>query len=329
MLKAKPGKISKILAIRTDRFGEFILTLPAIHALKEKFPAASISLMASSYSSQLVKNSPDINELIEYSDTDKKNFFRVLGFSGLLRAKKFDLAVIFNPKKEFNLMVFFARVPLRVGYARKWPFLLNKKIKDLKHLGLKHEVEYNLDLIKAIGVETEDRVFNISIDREDEETVNSLLSKANVDSFCVIHPWTSNAVKQWPVNRFIELSKRLVDDFKQTIVLIGGKDEISLADSFLASLGREILNLTGKLTLRQSAALLKRARFLVSNDSGPIHLAAAFNTPVVAIFRSGLPGVSSRRWGPFGSRHIIIENDNIQEISVGEVLSASKRILQR
>lgn len=326
MLKSKTSAIKKILAIRTDRFGEFILTLPAIHALKEKFPGALLTVMANPYSAQLIKRSPDVDAIIEYKESDFNGFSGTLKLALIIKSNNFDAAIIFNPKRKFNIAAFLAGIPLRVGYDRKWGFLLNRKISDLKHHGIKHEMEYNFDLIKTIGVETGEIVFNISIDKDDDEKVSSILSKANVGSFCVVHPWTSNADKQWPVSRFIELIRRLVDELNQTVVLIGGKDEVASADSFVAGLGRNILNLSGRLTLSECAALLKKSRFLISNDSGPVHLAAAVKIPVIAIFRRGLPGVSSRRWGPCCKGNLVIEKENLSDITVEEILLAVKKL---
>ncbi|MEW6008946.1 MAG: glycosyltransferase family 9 protein [Candidatus Omnitrophota bacterium] len=316
-----------ILVIRTDRFGEFILTLPAIHALKDKFSSASITLLANPYSAQVVDTSPDIDKVIEYDEEKFKNFFQIFRFARRLKLERFDLSIIFNPRKEFNLLTFLAGIPLRLGYERKWGFLLNKHIKDLKFQGQKHEVEYNFDLIKAIGIEKSDSVFNISSDESDQETVDKILSEHSFMSFCALHPWTSNIAKQWPIEHFLELAKRLIYEFGQNIVLIGGSGESGQAELFIEKLESKILNLTGKLSLRECVALLKKASFLVSNDSGPVHIAAAVNTPVIALFRAGIAGVCARRWGPYGQGHIVIERERISDIAVGEVLEAVKKIL--
>ena len=88
-----------------------------------------------------------------------------------------------------------------------------------------------------------------------------------------------------------------------------------------------MINLTGKTSLIELAGLLKRSRLLVTVDSGPMHLAAAVGTPVVAIFRKNPPAVSAVRWGPVGAQHIIIENDSIENVNLNEVLNAIRKAL--
>ncbi|MBU2541412.1 MAG: glycosyltransferase family 9 protein [Candidatus Omnitrophica bacterium] len=323
-------KISNILAIRTDRFGEFILTLPAIHALKESFPNSSITLMAHPYSRQLVQGSPDIDQIIEYQDPYSRGLLRTFRLINELKRRRFDLAVIFNPKKKFNIVTFLAGIPNRLGYDRKWGFLLNKKVKDFKFLGAKHEVEYNFDLIESLAVQKQKKVFPISIDKDDQDFLDNILKGLGVNngsSLVIVHPWTSDVTKQWPLASFINLVKRLIKELNLQVILIGGKEEEASAESFSQEVGSGIINLTGKLSLRHLASLFKRSKCLISNDSGPVHLAAAVDTLVIALFRSDIPGKSSRRWGPYGKGHMVIEKPRLEEIDVQDVLEKVKILI--
>ncbi|TAN62346.1 glycosyltransferase family 9 protein [bacterium] len=324
--------ISKILAIRNDRFGEFLLNIPAFRELKQNYPGAKLTLAVDAPVRQLAGRVNCVDEVIVWGGR-KHTLAEITKFSGLLKEKKYDLCAIFNPGKESHIISFISGIPLRAGYDRKWGFLLNRRMEDRKSQGLKHEVEYNLELIKAIGVNTlslrgsppqaEDR--SNLIDIKEDDFPDSRLAELGIKDRDVIavHPWASNKEKEWPADKFRELVKRINSDLRVSVVLIGGQEETQRAEKFRA--GLNVVNVTGKTTLIESAGLLKKARFLVTNDSGPMHLAAAAGTPVIAIFRKYPPAVSARRWGPVGNNHIIIENDDILRIGVEEVLDAIKR----
>ncbi len=332
MSKSNTSAIKKILAIRTDRFGEFTLTLPAIHSLREAFPDSRLIVMANPYSAQLIEASPDVDGIIKYEASAYSGLRGIMRLVREIRKFNFDAAIIFNPKKDFNIAAFLARIPLRIGYNRKWGFLLNRRMADLKYLGLKHEVEYNFDLIKLIGVLPKKIIFPVMFSKNEADYAKDILSKAgagNVSSAIAIHPWTSDPIKQWPIDFFIQLARMLAAEFGQKMFLIGGKDEETLAADFIKRSGISVINLVGRLTLRQLAALLKECRLLVSGDSGPVHVACAVGTPVAAIFRNDIPGKSPRRWGPWGEGNTVIEKNNLTQINAQEVFNRIKEISSR
>lgn len=321
-------QIKRILLIRTDRLGEFILTLPAIEAVREKFPKSHIALMLKPYNREIVENNPGINEFIEYEDAAFEGFLGTLRLIKEIKKRNFDLAIIFNPKRKFNIASFFAGISLRVGYDRKWGFLLNKKIKDLKYSGAKHEVEYNFDLIRLVGIIQQKKVSPASLFLG-AQALNFAFPQGNSTNFVAVHPWASNSLKEWPRVSFLTLIRRLIDELNLHVVIIGGEETQIQAENFKEELKREVINLAGKTSLKELAAVLKNMRVLVTNDSGPMHLAAMVNTPVVALFRKSPPGVSAKRWGPLGKDNIVIENDSLDKISPDEVFDGVKKTLQR
>jgi len=324
-------QIKNILVVRNDRFGEFLLNLPAIEALKRKFPAAQITLVVSEQTKELIEALDYVDNFLVWDNQKNHSFFEKLRFLKTLRRFSFDLAIVLNPSKEFHIFAYLAGIPKRIGYARKCGFLLTDKIPDLKYLGLKHEIEYNLDLAKLAGVDNFSLDLSLAIKEKHLAYIEKVLRDygiAQEKGFIALHPWTSDSAKQWPVEKFKELARRILEDLKIKLVLIGGKDEEINAQGFLVGLCG-IINFTGKFSLLESAALLKKANLLVSNDSGPVHLAAAVKTPVVAIFSNKIPAKSSRRWGPWGQNHIVIEKEDLRQICVEEVLQAINTILER
>ncbi len=304
-----------ILIVRNDRFGEFLLNIPAIRAVKETFKESKVILAVDPYVKELAANVQYADEVIIWRN-GKHSLFEIVKFGNLLKKKDIDIVIVMNPSKDTNIAASMAGIPVRVGYAHKWDFLLTQKIEDLKHLCRKHEVEYNLDLIRAIGATTEDKSLALRI----EETGTHLVGGIPTYEVGVIaiHPWTSDPVKQWPVERFRELALRIVKETNSGVLIVGGPEELQKGTLF-NNLDKRIKNLTGKTTLVELASMLKKSKLLISGDSGPVHMACAVGTPVIALFRNDVSGKGSKRWGPWGEDNIVIEKKSLLDISVEEV----------
>ena len=325
-MQIKGKTIKNILVFRNDRFGEFLLNIPAFRALKETFKDARLIAVVDPYTKELAESVLFIDEIIEWG-RQGHSLSEKLRLIKLLRKKSIDMAIMLNPTKDFNIITRFAGVPIRVGYNRKWGFLLTHKIKDKKHLGQKHEIEYNLELVSLIGAGTEDKTLCLSID---DREINDFFRDFNIKDYnnlIVLHPWTSDPIKQWPLKNFCELAKRLVREQDIKVIIIGGKDELTKSIEFFNNIDSNLINLTARTTLTQLAALLKKCKLLISGDSGPVHLACTVGTKVLAIFRNDIPGKSARRWGPWGKGHIIVKKDNLSDITVDEVFGKVKEVL--
>lgn len=318
-------KIKSILVVRNDRFGEFLLNIPAMRALKEIFAKARIIAVVSSYVKELAERIPYIDELILW-DRKKCSLFEKLRLVRFLKKKNMDISIILNPSRDFNLIAFLSSIPIRVGYDRKWGFLLTHKMQDKKHLSLKHEVEYNLDLVGLIGAKTEDKSLFLSLaDSKGDE-----LGQFNIgalENLIAVHPWTSDPIKQWPTTNFSILIKKLLKLPNYKVILIGGKENLNHSNKLFSAEGSSLIDLTGKTTLVELAVILERSKLLISGDSGPVHLATCVGTPVLAIFRNDLPGKSAKRWGPWGGGNVVLEKPNLDDMTVEEVLIAVNKLL--
>lgn len=292
--------IKNILVIRNDRFGEFLLNIPAIRALKEAYPQGRISLAVNSAVCELAGAVESVDQVLVWDE-----------IRGDLRKYRFDLCFVLNPTKEAHWAVFLAGIPARVGYDRKWGILLTHKLKDTKHVGNRHEVDCNLELLRLMGVKTADKTIKIKVD-------DNLFKEFIGQRIVAIHPFTSDPLKQWPVERFKELAQRINGESGLKLVMVG------LSQNILGA-GDGIISMINKTSLVELAALLKRSSLLISCDSGPVHLAAAVGTPVIALFRNDLPGKTARRWGPWGEGHIVIEKGNLLDITVDEVFEKVKQ----
>lgn len=305
-----------------------MLTIPAFWMLKQNYPKAKINLVVDRNVRQLAQRIPFLDGLIVWENR-KHRLGEILKFSQELKRGHYDLSVIFNPSRELNIISFLAGIPIRAGYSRKWGFLLNRKIKDTKEQGLSHEADYNLELLNTIGIEVNPSVACFPLEIKNEDFADDRLTELGIsdNNFIAIHPWSSNPEKELKQDKFRQLCARLSREAVYGfgyIVLIGGQEEAIRSGGFCA--GLPVIDLTGKTTLLELAGLLKRSRLLVTVDSGPMHLAAVLETPVVAIFRKNPPAVSAGRWGPVGDKHIIIENDSMENVNLDEVLNGIRKV---
>lgn len=320
-----------ILLIRTDRIGELLLTTPAFNAVRHVFPEANITLLVKPSSYEVVEDNPSIDSILKLDTArDLDTFGKRLAFISLLRRSRFDLVVIFNPDKFFNIVAFLAGIPVRIGYNRKLGFLLTHRIEDRKHLCLKHEVDYNLELVELLGAGPAVKKLCFPVGRSEEDSVGKITSANGIlagERFVAVHPATSNPQKRWPAERFARLCELITQHFRLKVALVGGGDEMPVSEAVKAEAKVPLCDLTGKLGLKEFGSFLKRASLLISCDSGPVHIGAAVGVPVIALFGESRPGGSSRRWGPYGEGHIVIGKPRVLDITVEEVFDAVRKKL--
>ena len=338
------NEFKNILIVRTDRIGDVVLTVPAIRAIKEKFPDARVTVLLSPLTFDLLNGLDFIDEiLVDDRQGPHKGLWGFLRLIRVIQQKKFDLAVIYHTKKRTNLACFWARIPYRLGYKNnKYGFLLNHPVEDVRHTGRKHEVQYCLDLLGQIGIQSDDLSLAIAREQNADRWITDFLKSKGIetsDKIIVLHPAASDPAKQWPKESFAELINELYQR-KCTIkfIIIGTRENRHLARDIQNKTDVEILDSTGQFSMNQLVSLLARSALLISNDSGPVHIAAALGTPVVSIFTRNQPGINPQRWQPLGENKRVVSvpfNDqisfkkareydsrNMDSIPVGQVLEA-------
>lgn len=283
--------IKRILVIQTAFIGDVILTLPLVQALKEFFAQSAIDIVVVPRSAEVCSNHPAVSSIIRF---DKGGSAK--GVGGLLRTARglrntgYDLALIPHRSLRSAALAFLAGIPLRVGFDRSaGRFLFTSTV---RYDGDVHEIERNLSLLSAYGIETPAKILpRVYPGPAEKDAVDRLLSAERVrpGALIAIAPGTVWNTKRWLKERFAALAAMSIAEGKN-VVLVGGKDDVSLCEEIAAKVGGEkVLNATGKLSLLGSAELLRRCALLVSNDSAPMHLAVAVGTPVVAIFGATVP----------------------------------------
>ncbi len=340
----------RILLVRTDRLGDVVLTTPAVKAVRLAYPDAYIAMMVKADTALAVKGNPYLDEVIVYDkDGRHKSVLSSVRFAIGLRKKRFDVAIIFDPSNRAHIIPYLAGIPRRIGYNENLPFLLTDRVKNVKHEGKKHEVDYSLDMLKVLGIEARDREPYIAVDSASAAFIDSLLAShgiAKEDRIVTLHPGASCPSKIWPPERFAAAADELILRYGLKIAVFSGNDNRGKAcvDSVKKIMSQEAVFLRGELNLSQTIALIKRSALLISNDSGPVHIAVAVKTPVVAIFGRKQPGLSPLRWGPIGKDDIILHKDVgcleclahnckmdfkcLLAIEPGEVIAAAGKLLK-
>lgn len=323
-------EIQRILFIRTDRMGDVLMNLPAIRLLRQTFPKAWLTLLVDVSVAGLLKGHPDVDELMTL---DAARFKRDLLYRWCMvrqfKHASFDLAVISNPDKWLHAAVFAAGITHRVGYARKWGFLLTKKMPDRKASARRHEIDMNLELASLASDRTWDGRLELPVDDMARRDVRALFLRdlPGDGPVVALHAGTSNPKKRWDEACFVEICRRLkIEGFG--VVLIGGPEEKEVSARIAAASGTAPADWTGTFSLAGLAAFFAepRVRALVSADSGPVHVAWISGVPVTALYARDVEGSDPARWGPRDKKSVVIHKP-MAEITVDEVHSALKKVL--
>jgi len=334
----------KILVTRTDRIGDLVLTTPVFQALRERFPKAWIAALVFIEHRDIVKDNPYLDEVILYDKKgSEKGLWGQFCFSVRLRAKKFDLVIHCHGTNRMHLAGWLAGVPVRLGYDRRAPWALTHAHAYDKKLGEKRETEYLFDLLAPLGIACPGKIeacFPVS--GSAARSLENLLFHLKVPAdkkLIVLSPSASDRTKMWPAAKFAELAARLQKEAGAVLLAVGSLKDKPVVESLREKSAVPIVDLGGKLTLGMLGALLKRAALLVSNDSGPVHIATVVGCPVVSIFGRHEPGLGPDRWKPLGTKCRVVAKDvsdipaserkytYIEDITVDEVHRAVSDLL--
>lgn len=315
-----------VLFVRTDRLGETLLNLPVLTALRQASPQTHLTVMVQAALRELLDGHPAISVLVTEPPQRGPWWWRAWRLARLWRSWKPDVVILSNPTKTYHLASRLAGIPCRIGYDRKWAWALTHRLPDRKAQQARHEIEYNCELLRPLGITPPtDPVLELPLADQARSRIGHRLRAAEVapsDALIAIHPWSSNPHKRWPIDRFGQLMAAIVRNAMGRVVVVG--QPISHHDRI--AWPAEVMDWSGQTSLPELAAVLHRAQVVVSNDSGPIHLAAAVGTPVVALFGTMEPGSHPARWRPWGARHRVIRK-SLADVSVEEVLEAVRSVL--
>ncbi|MCI5122007.1 MAG: glycosyltransferase family 9 protein, partial [Candidatus Electrothrix sp. AUS4] len=282
-----PDKVCRICVIRTAYIGDVIMTLPILPALRERYPEAEITFLTSTVSAEVLQHNKYLDKVITfnpfwfYSGTVGE-WLRVIR---KLRSLRFDLLIETKAEiRELALLAFWIPARFKVSYdVGGGGYLLTHRV---PYLGPCHKVDCHLNLAQYLGCPTEATEAELFLTVEEQQEIDSILQEQNITGpFIAVHPGSRLVLKRWFSNRFAQVCEKLFQQYRLPVVLVGAVKEVSLAESIQGMLQQcPVVSLAGQLNLRQLAVLLEKATLFLCNDSAPMHIAAAMNTPTVAIF---------------------------------------------
>jgi heptosyltransferase-2 len=291
--------------------GDTILSYPTVQQLKTLFPKSHLTILIPSYLVDLWKTFPHVDEIIPFQ---KKrgigSIWEDLNLSQSLKERHFDLAVILPRSFRSAFHIYLARIPIRIGYRDEGRSLfLTHKIHRTKEILQVHRVHYYQKLLEPLGKIENLPSPQITLREEDRRWANQVLMDLGIlegKPLIGMNPGaTYGLAKCWYPDRFGELGRRLSEKWQASVLLFGKEEERPIVHEIQKHLGAKGINLTGKTSLLQLAALLERCALLVTNDTGTMHVAAAVGISVIALFGSTPPHIT----GPWGDGHVVVKKD--------------------
>jgi len=290
----------RILIINVNWLGDVLFSTPFIRAIRRKYPKAHIACMIVPRVKAMIELNPDLDEIIIYDEEKThKNIFGKIKLIKFLRSRKFDTAFILHRSFTRALIAYLSGIKTRVGYnTKKRAFLLTHGVNELS--GIVHKVDYLLNIARDFNIDTVDKDYGFFINNKNRRAVNKVLSKEGItedDKLIVINPGGNWDPKRWPKEYFAYLVDLLVKHLDVKVVISGAAKDKTLAKDILRLMKQKASSICGKLSIKELGALMEKADLVISNDSGPMHVAVSVKTPVIALFGPTAPEIT----GPYGS----------------------------
>jgi lipopolysaccharide heptosyltransferase I len=339
------GRVESVLITKLSSIGDVVQSLPVLAALRRRFPKAYIGWAVKPAAAAVLTGSPHLSEtlIVGGGKGDAPGVCSVppltapIRLARALRTRQFDLALDMQGLLKSALVAFLSGARERIGFRnhQEGAFLLNNRpvVPDRRDV---HAVEAYLGFAEALGAPAEPLDFTIATTAADRRAADELLEDRG--DLVALVPGARWLSKRWPAARFAAVATALASELGLTAAVVGGPEDRALAAEIGASAHTPILDLTGRTTLKQLTEVFRRCRMVVSNETGPMYIAAAVGTPTLAIFGPTDP----LRLGPYGDGHAKVGADVacapcrrrrcqplrcMEAVSVEQVMAAARAVL--
>jgi len=327
--------IKRILVVRQhDQLGDFLLSTPVFRALREHFPTAYIAIVTRSYTVDAARNNPYFNAAIPFYETGYNWTLKsIIQFIKKIRSG-YDLTVVLNTVSHSlsaDLIAYFSRPRIVLGSAYyRFPGTRRNFFYHLEAPYIsaqRHQTEQNLDIVRYIGVDTDDRTECMHLTNKELISVQNFLKNQGVDTkagIVFLHPGAGKIENRWPAANFAQVANYLCDQFGFRVIVSWGHNEVELGEKAIQFLSTSPVALPA-IGLRKLAAFIAVSNIFLCNDTGVMHVAAAVGTPLVAVFGPTDPEI----WKPIGEKYIAIrgKGNTCLSVSVKEVQAAAERLV--
>ncbi len=320
-------RVLRILVVRPDRIGDVMLSTPVFEVIKRHYPNSKITVMVQAAVAPLIKGLPSVDDVMIFDPNGRhsgiRGFFRLLRD---IRIKRFRIAVVLQTRFRISLAVFISRVRYRVGPLSKIHsfFFYNRGVRQHRSQVEMHETDYNLNLLRKLGIRVGTRNVATSVfvqpeAREEARTWLALQGWNGEDPIIVVHPGMGGSALNWPETHYTDLIRALIRDNRKVLLSSGPQDR-GPAEKILEALGptaREKVMVYGldkgpHPSIQFFAGLLDLSTVVVAPSTGPLHVAVALKKPVVT-FYPPIRVQSAIRWGPY------INDDSQASLLIPEV----------
>lgn len=297
----------KIVVRGTNWIGDAVMSIPALRALRSIFPDAEISLHIRNWATGIFEDSDFIDEIVQL-EPNRSKIGSAFSQAKVLREKQFDAAILFPNSFETALLARLGKIPIRFGYAKEMrSFLLTDAVRIPDWKNHRHEIFFYLNLIsefekKLLGTDTVSKSaprFDLQVSDERKRMASEFLEKSGVDAskrtIAFVAGSTNSRAKRWWPEKYAELNDLIQTGLDANVILIGAPDESDVAIKVAEKAKRKPIVMAGKTTLGQVTAILSICDLVISNDTGPAHIAAALGTKTLVIFGPTNP-VTTQPW---------------------------------
>ncbi|MFC1566422.1 glycosyltransferase family 9 protein [bacterium] len=295
--KIKNNKSPNFVIFRTDRIGDTVLSLHTAELLKKQYPTSHITFVLKNYTKALAGNNPFIDNIVPIDNYSIHDLVR------FLKVNKFDAAIVLYSRLKIAWAIFKAKIPVRIGPMSKWwGIFYNFKIWQKRSSIKKNEAEYNVELVNVLGVGSK-AYPKIYLDEGEKNRAKGFVEQYKGNKkLIIIHPGSGHSAKNWPLENFLALAEMLSTGYEGVrVILTGNEKETSVYKYECESFNFSEDDIVCKKDLRDFISLVSIADCVVTNSTGPLHIAAALNIPTISFF-CPVRVCSPKRWGPY-SQH--------------------------
>jgi ADP-heptose:LPS heptosyltransferase len=295
LIALDPEKVRRVLIISSTALGDTLFSTPAIRALKARFPAWELEVLAHRVFGALLAHNPQVTRIFTYPGRNR----RLLQLVRDLRSRAYDLVIILHGNDpEATLLAHLTGSPFIIGSARS-PLAFVYAAAVAPTDPYEHAIERRLNYVRLLGADTQDKRMDLFLPPEELARAGAILTEnfgRTPPLLLAFHPTGSDPYKWWPAASFVELGNFLYQTYQASLLIISGTSDRPQAEAIAARLAGPTLVTGGRYPLLTVAALLSQARLLVANDSGPLHMGLALGVPTIALLGADDP----RRVGPYG-----------------------------
>ena len=283
-----------------------MLTSPAIRTVRKHFPHAHISMLVAEQSAELLTENPHLDEVILFNRNAKnRNTGEMIRLIRVLRERKFDLTIDFQRRFRTSLLAYLSHATCRVGYHQPGGFLCSVRVPNRVN---KHTIARHFDLLEAIGIVATDQALELFLSESDRAYASDSMEEQGIDEARAtvgLFPGAGWKLREWMPERFAEIGDRLVRNLGAQVIIFGGPRENALVNQVDNLMTERATKFTRNPHIRQLAALIERCHLFLTNDTGPMHIAAAVRTPTVSLFGPG----NHIRFQPLDPMHTTIRHN--------------------